>query len=287
MRSLSGYSSALGLSFMLASSNALAQSLPDYRQEPVFTSLPQQSVLLQDKPGHDWSLPQIDMHCVLLIDVSPSVDDREYRILMKGLYSAFKSEYFKSELGNGAHAVSLIFFTGKARRMTTEFINDPDDADRFAARHFWDERKNDVAYRPALGVSTNIERGLRLAYHLFRNEADFGFQSTARKIMLIGDGLQVGFPNKYTEPTELRVDEWVRVLAQDMGVSVDGYAVGDLYGLEDYFRRNVQTPQGLQYTVTYKGYDVTQKVATGRTFPVHEYTDIEGPFLTGFSLNYM
>ncbi len=286
MRSLPCYASALGLSFMLASSSAVAQEFSDYAQ-PLFTSLPPQQELLSTKIDRDWSQPQIDMHCALLIDVSPSVDDAEYRMLMKGLYNAFKSQYFKNELNNGVHAISLIFFTGQARRMTTEFINGPDDADRFAARHFWNEQKNEVAYRPALGPSTNIERGLRMAYNLFKNEADYGFQSTARKIMLIGDGLQVGFPNIYTEPTELRVNEWVRSLAQDLGASVDGYAVGDLYGLEDYFQRNVQTPLGLQYTVKYKGYAVTQKVAAGRTFPVHRYTDIEKPFLTGFSLNHM
>jgi len=151
-----------------------------------------QPVAAQDEPVI------VDLHAVLLADVSTSMGDSEIRRGNEGLFEYLVSDEARADYAAGARkAVTVVYFADDTLVRPTIIISSVEDA-----QHLIDEYLERQDY---MGMSTKIEIGdghyledstdvhdaILQAGHIFANEADIGIQSERRTVVLVGDGLYI------------------------------------------------------------------------------------------------
>ena len=188
------------------------------------------------------SLPAatVDTELLLLVDVSGSVDNSEYDLMMQGYASAFRSSTFIDAISsghNGSIAVSLSFWSGAQQQSTgvdwTQ-ITDAASAASFAAAI-------EATSRPFAGA-TAIGSAISHGSTLFGTEvgqSDNGFQSLVQVIDISGDGEDNNTPpdtgNRAENVRAARDEAITRGIDMINGLPI-GNAGGDLTG---YYTDNI------------------------------------------------
>lgn len=175
------------------------------------------SAALAATPGH-----ACDLALILAVDVSGSVDSREYRIQMDGLAEALRDGAVSEALVRARAEVLVMQWSGSSRqRISIPWVEvvDFDIADALA---------DQVASAPRVwrNFSTAIGEALVIAEQAFGD-----VPHCARKVLDVsGDG----FSNEGVAP------EQVRALLGQSGITINALAIEESErGLTAYFRENV------------------------------------------------
>lgn len=163
-----------------------------------------------------------DLALALAVDVSGSVDAREYRVQMDGLAAGLRDPVITEALVRGQAQLSLIQWSGSSRQETTiGWTRMQGFADVEAVA-----RKIETAPRPWRNFSTAVGEALLHSAEMFRSAAD-----CKRKIIDIsGDGPS----NEGIEPAA------IRHRIQNLGVTVNAIAIeASEPDLTAYFFENV------------------------------------------------
>lgn len=172
----------------------------------------------------------VSLELVLAIDVSASVDEREYRLQIRGLAEAFRRPEIVAAVQQHPQgvAVALVQWAGRAEAVTDPPWRLLDGEAEVLA--FADEIE--AAPRRAVGQLTAIGHAIDFSLRLIR---DSGFRGRTRKIDVSGDG-----QNNYGEPAAL-----ARRRAVAGGVTVNGLAIlTDEPNLLAYYARQVAAGPG-------------------------------------------
>ena len=158
----------------------------------------------------------VDIELSLAIDVSGSVDDAEYALMMEGYGRAFRSTTLQTLATAGPNAsiaVNVVHFSGTARQeIHWTQISDPASAEAFASR---------LENLPRLlsdSDGTDISEALDVSSSSFTNN---GFESNALVISIAGDGED----NQGEAPAPARD----RALAAGTS-TIHGIVIGDAVG---------------------------------------------------------
>lgn len=210
----------------------------------------------------------VDMHTVIAIDVSGSVDYTEQSAMMKGYALGLMSPEAKSDFDSGLHyAISLVYFGTKARHTITQIIHSSKDADDFAQKYLWDFRFNVPRSTPSdLGADTSTASSLIVAADLFVHEHDFGFESVNKSVMVSGDDNGPDYTAK----------DWTAALGQKFNATVYGIPVKVMeatnVGMEQNYKYSITTPKDLMF-VSRGG--AKSRVKEGISVPVNCAEDME------------
>ena len=165
----------------------------------------------------------VDVELALLLDVSSSVDDREFRLQANGLASAFRSSAVIDAIrgaGPNGLAVTVIQWSNVQSQVTTipwTLVRDQADSFALAAR---------LADMPRLIHSGHTAPGDALTFALRELEAN-RYHGRRQVIDLSGDG----------PANDGRALESARARVLAAGVTINGLAiVQKAVGLERYFR---------------------------------------------------
>lgn len=178
-----------------------------------------------------------DLALLFAVDVSGSVDPKEYRIQMEGLAHALRDDQVAESIVAGNAALAVVQWTGTSRQKITipwVEIGSHNALDAFAASVADDPR----VWR---NFSTAIGEGLRLSLAAFE-----AAPNCARQVIDIsGDGVS----NEGVEPAQMRT------VAGSKGITVNALVIedatdGDLTG---YYYENVITGPGA-FVMTADGY---------------------------------
>ncbi len=196
----------------------------------------------------------VDMHTVLVIDVSSSVDEAERALMMEGYSRALKSPESQSQFNSGLrYGMSVVFFGSTAQHTVTAVIRNAEDAASFADEVFFDSQNNLPRSSPSLGSSTNIAAAYDTAARLFDSEQAYGIQSITRSVVIAGDGEQSGMQDGET---------YVAALTQNIGQNHNAVVYGIPIvsaaeamspqplpkTLSAWYANAIATPKGLRYT---------------------------------------
>jgi Protein of unknown function (DUF1194) len=176
--------------------------------------------------------PIVDLELVLAVDVSGSVDDREYALQIGGIAAAFRDPAVQRAIGagpNGRIAVSLVLWSdpqvGKAAT-PWRVIGTAAEAEGFA-------RLVETQPRSIPAGSTGIGHALYACARLIQEN---GIAASRTVIDLSGDGEETA-PRDYY----VRLQQG-RAIAAAAGITVNGLAIlAETPGLESYYRREVIT----------------------------------------------
>ncbi len=177
------------------------------------------------------SAPECKLALVLALDVSGSVDQKEYRLQTKGLAQAFRSPEIKAAItfpGNRAIAATVVQWSGDPHQLQVvpwTLLGDDGSINAFADRISRVER----AFKP---YSTAIGNALTYSARLFQNNP---YGCDRQVIDVSGDG-----PNNEGEDVEPARN---RVVGK--GVTVNGLAIlGPREFLAAYYRESVMGGNG-------------------------------------------
>lgn len=223
--------------------------------------------------GQEKKHPEIvDMHLVLVVDVSNSMNAQEKRIVMEGYAKALVSPEAKSQFDSGLHyALSLVFYADKTKIMDTQIVRNSQEAASYVASYLWDPVKQAPhAEPPGLGTSTNTDLGLNASAELFRRELEMGFLSLNRSVVISGDD---DGPSNYDRDNAVRSK--TLMLAEQYGATVFGAPIT----FEDksekilvYAKNSLRTPSGM----ISMGPDFAQvPVREGNAMPVSSAADMQ------------
>ncbi len=166
----------------------------------------------------------VDLELALLVDVSSSVNDREFRLQADGLAAAFRAPAVRDALARLARrgvAVSVIQWANHANQRTSVDwtpLRGPADTQRLAAR---------IETMARLGQRGHTAIGSALAFALEALETN-RFAGLRRVIDVSGDG-------RANDGVPLNA---ARERALDRGVTVNGLAIlNELPHLDRYFRK--------------------------------------------------
>lgn len=182
----------------------------------------------------------VDTELMLLVDVSGSVDEAEYSLMMDGYQQAFRNNSVIDSIRSGERgqiAASVVFWSGaNDQEIGVEWtlIDSEESANNFA-----DQLQKTT--RPFSGM-TAIGSGIDFGTQLFGSETggiDNGFASISQIIDVSGDGTDNNTPPVNTDrAANVRAS---RDLALDSGVDmINGLPIGNAGGaLEQYYANNV------------------------------------------------
>ena len=196
-----------------------------YREAMQVATLGAALFCLNPSFGHTAS-QQVDLELVLAIDVSSSIDSREYVLQTKGLASAFRSpevaQAIKQFAPRGIAVTVLQWASETDHRQAVGWRRIDNRADGTALAEELDRMRR-IGHEGVTAIGAAIHR----AHALFR---DNGFQGTRRVIDVSGDGiLNQGPP---IEPARQR--------AIADGITINGLAiVNEEPNLTAYYRANV------------------------------------------------
>ena len=166
----------------------------------------------------------VDLELALLVDVSSSVDDEEFRLQTDGLAAAFRDPMVRAALARVARrgvAVAIIQWASHANQRTAvdwTLLRGPADIERLAAR---------IETMARLDNRGHTAIGSAIDYALGELEAN-RFTGTRRVIDVSGDG-------RANDGTPLRA---AKERALDRGVTINGLAIlKELPFLDRYFRK--------------------------------------------------
>jgi hypothetical protein len=176
--------------------------------------------------------PAVDLELVLAVDVSGSVDDREYALQIGGIAAAFRDPAVQQAIGagpNGRIAVSLVLWSdpqvGKAAT-PWRVIGTAAEAEGFA-------RLVEAHPRSIPAGSTGIGHALYACARLIEEN---GVTSPRQVIDLSGDGEETAPRDYYIQLQQ------GRAIASAAGITVNGLAIlAETPDLESYYRREVIT----------------------------------------------
>lgn len=183
---------------------------------------------------------KVDTELLLLVDVSGSVDNNEYNLMMNGYSEAFRNLDIQDAIGEGstgAIAVSLMFWSANTQQsvgVDWMKINDEQSASSFADAI-------DATIRPYSSL-TAIGSALTSGAQTFGvetgGEASNGFSSIVQIIDISGDGEDNDTPPAGDRAQNVRES---RDQAMSMGVDmINGLPIGNAGGaLEQYYKDNV------------------------------------------------
>lgn len=178
-----------------------------------------------------------DLALVLAVDVSGSVDAREYRLQMVGLSEALQDGIVAQSLIRSHAAVALVQWSGTSRQLLTvpwQQMNSVDDLERFAAQIAVDRRQW-VRYSTAIGEALEYSAAL----------FDHVPECQRRVIDVSGDGPS----NEGVEP------RLVAAQLQSAGITVNALVIDSSDDdLTAYFWENVIAGAGA-FVVTADGFD--------------------------------
>ena len=178
-----------------------------------------------------------DIALMLAVDVSGSVDGREYRIQMDGLAAALTDRTISGALVASKAEVALMQWTGSGRQTVVinwTKINHPDDVSAFAFQ---------IATTPRLwqDFSTAIGEALELAIPYFASVDD----CDRHVIDISGDGIS----NEGLSPRDL----WPDLAAA--GITVNAMVIEDTgFPLTEWFEDNVITGEA-SFAVTANSFE--------------------------------
>ncbi|MTI03072.1 MULTISPECIES: DUF1194 domain-containing protein [Alphaproteobacteria] len=168
-----------------------------------------------------------DLALALAVDVSGSVDTKEYRIQMDGLAAGLRDPVVSEALVRGQARLMLVQWTGASRQRTTipwTYIDSFETLDRFAGQVATDPR----VWR---NFSTAIGEALETTMASF----DAVSECKRHLIDISGDGIS----NEGVEPSELHA------LLRHRGVTVNAIAIEESEpDLTAYFFENVIVGEG-------------------------------------------
>lgn len=178
-----------------------------------------------------------DLALLLAVDVSGSVDRREYGVQMQGLAEGLRDGVVSEALVRGHAVVALMQWTGSSRQELTigwTAIATPADVEALAGRI-------EAAPRAWTEFSTAIGEALTFAAGVFDDAP-----ACKRRVMDIsGDGRS----NEGREPAGVRPE------MEALAITVNALVIrGDDEGLPSYFAQNV-TAGGNAFVVTAESYD--------------------------------
>ncbi|MFK7836677.1 MAG: DUF1194 domain-containing protein [Sulfitobacter sp.] len=186
-------------------------------------------------------VPRVPLACdlalVLAVDVSGSVDSREYRIQMGGLAAAMRDGIVQDALMDAQAQVTLVQWTGKSRQRQTipwTQITDPGDVAALA-----DAIDNDL--RRWRNFSTAIGEAIEVSASLFD-----AVPGCRRKVIDVsGDGIS----NEGLEPHSMHGQMRAR------GIVINGLAIEtDETDLTAYFYENLIVGEGA-FVITANGFE--------------------------------
>lgn len=244
-------------------------------QAPLVINLPGLSEQ-PEEPGPE----AVDRMVVFAIDISKSVENDEYRAMMKGFYDAALSDDLTQQLRAGmSFAFATVFFCGKAQMGEVGVIRTGEDAKAFAEKAFWDSEKGHP-YDIMPCSHTNIAAGLGEARDLIEREDRLGITSLERSIIVAGDGV-----NSPYQPLLRDVNRLTVALAEEHKAIVYGIPITmhDDSGkyLVDYYAQIV-TPPGMSYD-TGEGY--TYPLKEGKVTRAHGFADVAAATRETFMLS--
>lgn len=182
------------------------------------------TALAEDEEGRS-----VDLELVLAVDASGSVDEREYRLQMSGIASAFRNPEVLKAIQSGPHGrIAVALLTWAEATEPKDFsgwylVGSLESAERVARLAESFPRR--VA--GGTGIGQAVAHGVRL---FERND----IESLRQVIDLSGDG-------KETAPRDFTVmPRQARSVATARGVTVNGLAIlNDVPDLESYYRSDV------------------------------------------------
>ncbi|MCU9849112.1 DUF1194 domain-containing protein [Defluviimonas sp. WL0024] len=178
-----------------------------------------------------------ELALLLAVDVSGSVDRREYAVQMRGLAEGLRDPVVTEALVRGQAVVALMQWTGASRQdLTIGWTKVGSVADLKALA-----RRVETAPRIWTEFSTAIGEALS-----FATDVVIDAPACRRRVIDIsGDGRS----NEGAEPAEIRPD------LEALAITVNALVIrGDDEGLPDYFAQNVMTG-GNAFVVTAEDYD--------------------------------
>lgn len=174
---------------------------------------------------------------LLAVDVSGSVDSREFAVQMQGLAEGLRDPVVSEALARGQSAVALMQWTGASRQVLSvgwTRITGPGDVEALAARitrlpRVWTE------------FSTAIGQAMTFGARIFDRAP-----ACRRRVMDVSSD---GRNNEGTEPAE------VKPVMDSLAIIVNALVIrGDDAGLPAYFAENVMTGPNA-FVVTAEDYD--------------------------------
>ena len=171
----------------------------------------------------------VDLELSLVIDVSGSVDNSEYNLMMDGYANAFRDATVQSNIlngTNGAISVNTIFFAGSA--FTTSLDSFVLLDSMTAINDYADTLDNFI--RPGSG-GTAIYTGTNKAISLL--DADTLYEGDGFVIDISGDGAN----------SSASQDQAARTSAESKGYKINGITIGSA-SIEAYYQANVITNDG-------------------------------------------
>lgn len=184
----------------------------------------------------------VDLELVLAVDGSGSVSEKEFKLQLGGIASAFRSERIQSAIRQGPLqkiAVALVIWSDAAfTKFPTQWhvVGSPQSAESFARTvENFNPRKGIT--RGQGGGGTGIGAGVAFALDMI---AQNGLEGTRRTIDVSGDGIET--PPWFGDAVEM---PQAKLMARAVGVTINGLAIrSDFTKLDDYYRENVISGPG-------------------------------------------
>lgn len=221
------------------------------------------------------SVEPVDRHVGAVIDISGSVDEEEFKLMMEGFGKGFLSENNLGQFRMGAcQAWSLVFFADTAQYVATDIVKSPEDVFRFVKERIYDFEQNKPCPRLGLGSGTSILSGLRSMKSVFENEARYGVETMYRAVIVAGDGID-GSPNAALQLREIR-DDMTQLNVVTSGIPIIERPWESADVLTTFYRQNIVTPPGAicRWRVSEDGPELERKVPAGMVFPARMFQEV-------------
>jgi hypothetical protein len=136
----------------------------------------------------------VDLHAVLLIDVSPSMKPLEIERSREGLFTYLLSDEAKQDYANGtSKAVTLVYFASTPYATNTRIISSLEDAQRLIDNYLHVVSSNKpssitrLSNDESLGTGTDVYKALKKVGSVFDSESDNSYFTERRVVVVIGD----------------------------------------------------------------------------------------------------
>lgn len=214
----------------------------------------------------------VDRHVIYLIDVSNSIDKEEYALMMQGIARALVSDVAKNQFNSGVrYGMSVAFFWKHSDPGLSSIIRNSEDAQRFAREALYDFEKNEAYPRPFNNFKTSIVSGYMHAEKIIREEADLGFVSTTREILVIGDGRENHYDDSTLAQYTQNLARNYNAVVSSVPVLVDPDAATDKF-LTGYYASYIATPPNMYYI---NSRDMKMPLKAGHSYPAKGFEGIE------------
>ena len=198
----------------------------------------------------------VDIHAVLLIDVSSSMTDEQIERIRDGVRKYLFSDESQIDYSVGSKkAITVVNFAGGTNTMETHVISTLEEAKNFVDGYVYrieaapcmDECKEDIKLSDGerLGDSTMIFMGLEQVRHAFESEADVGIVSENRRAIVVSDykfsqdvNVLRGKSNELTNDLGVQV---CSIVVEPKGVDVNALTHSALFTVQ---KANVEREDG-------------------------------------------